>query len=155
MDTYDETIKSKIDVVYCSSVVVVLMSKWIFEKIVDNAYKRHSCYCRAPHNPPRYHDLATPAPQISSLNPRQRNRRRCPTRRAGAGRGALPGTDLSLPGMVKNRKITEIPAQNSSDKHCMYQPMCCYVHCSIVIARPGWEGWCVSLGDSIGVWEGG
>ena len=78
--------------------MIMMMPKWIFENMSVPVYPgRHRLY-RAPPDPPRHHDRATPAPHISPRCPQQNNCRRFSTRRAGACRGALPGTDRSLLG---------------------------------------------------------
>ena len=87
-------------IIQYSSVVVVMMmvmmSKWIFENISVIKYPKNSCESRAPPDPPRHHDRATPAPHISPRCPRRKNCRRCPTRRAGGVERRPPG-DGSLP----------------------------------------------------------
>ena len=79
--------------------VIVMMSKWIFENEnipVISTYPKSRWESRAPPEPPRHHDRATPTPHISRRCPRRNNCRRCPTRRAGAVERRPPG-DRSLP----------------------------------------------------------
>ena len=72
------------------------MSRWIFEDMPLITYPKNSCRSRAPPDPPRYHDRATPVPYVSPWRPRRMNCRRCLTRRAEGVERRPPG-DGSLP----------------------------------------------------------
>ena len=76
--------------------MVTMTCKWIFENMPVITYPQNSCESRAPSDPPRHHDRATPAPHISPRCPRRKNSRQCPTRRAGGVKRRPPG-DRVLP----------------------------------------------------------
>ena len=48
-------------------VVMVMMSKWIFEIMPVITSPKSSCESRAPPDSPRHHDRATPTPHISPM----------------------------------------------------------------------------------------
>ena len=94
-------------IIKCSSVVVMMvtmMCKWIFENMPVITYPQNSCESRAPSDPPRHHDRATPAPHISRRVPGERIPANARVDERGALRGALPGTERSLPGNGADRR---------------------------------------------------
>ena len=78
--------------------VVVMMYKIDLRKYAGSSMPRSApALPRAP-GPPRHHDRATPAPHISPWCPREIIAADARLGERGAWRGALPGTDRSLPG---------------------------------------------------------
>ena len=97
---------------------------------------------------------AMPASHISPRCPRRHSGRRFPTRRAGSGKKALPGTARALPRKAENRKEVEIPTQ------FLAYPRCCGAYCcTAVCCRCGLVGThcctAVVLLWWVGRWVGG
>ena len=139
---------SGILIIRCCSVVVVVMSKWIFENIFVIICLKNTCDSRAPHGLPRPRGGSTPFPHNSPTICRRKNGRRWMTPRAGVSRGRV----CSLPGVVDNRKYMEILV---SLQLCIIinASICCCCCTLLYCCTISWVvGWCV--GRLFGRWVG-
>ena len=76
----------------------VAIPKRIFTTMSVSVFFFNTDCCRAPPDPPRLQDRATPAPHGSTRCYPRKNGRQHQTRQAGGVEGSPPGTACSVPG---------------------------------------------------------
>ena len=82
----------------CASVVIIMVSFWIFQTISVSVCPAGVRLSRAPPNPPRPRDRTTIAPHGSARCSWRKKAPNAKLGERGASKGALPGTTCWVPG---------------------------------------------------------